>query len=354
MKLRTSYSVDHHAFDHDTVFPQSHVGQDRLSHDAEAVRSSLQHVTGKIASVRETEITVSIGWWFCSQEHIDFPDCSYLFIQHPMPVVVGVLLTPVSRLLSLLYGVPNLHMEGYNTNLCQFMISQRGNVVVFPKYKPSHAKAVGSWRCRQCGCDQYVVCKENRICSFCGESGYYEAEVPSFHVTRRQKRSFNSSTVKRLSHFKNWLARLQGKERCSISASDIESIRVRYRTYPDSLSECERIRLAMKELGLQRYYNHVYYVMRNMLGYSMVEFRKINEARLVAMFMRIQEPFARIQRERTNMLSYQYLVKKFCELLGYKIAEYIPLLKSKNVLLRQDLVWRDICEQLGVPFYPSV
>ena len=267
---------------------------------------------------------------------------------------VAVLLTPVCKALSSLYAVPQMNMDGHNANLCQFSITDRTNVIVFPKYKPVHAKPVGAWRCKQCGCDHFVICKESRVCSFCGESGYYEAEIPSFGVSRKQKRSFNSNTIKRLAHFKNWIARLQGKERCSITTADIERIRQHYDTYPDSMSESDRVRLAMRELGLQKYYNHVYHVMRNMLGYSMVEFRKINEARLVAMFMRIQEPFARIQRERTNMLSYQFLIKKFCELLGYKVADYIPLLKSKNVLLRQDVVWREICDDLNIPFYPSV
>ena len=124
--------------------------------------------------------------------------------------------------------------------------------------------------------------------------------------------------------------------------------------YPDSMTEYKRIRTAMRELGMQKYYNNVYYVMRYVFGYSLVEFRKVNEARLLAMFLRIQEPFARITRTRTNMLSYQFLIKKFCELLGYKVAEYIPALKSRVNLQQQDMIWRQICDQLGLPFYASV
>jgi hypothetical protein len=70
--------------------------------------------------------------------------------------------------------------------------------------------------------------------------------------------------------------------------------------------------------------------------------------------MRIQEPFARSRLQRTNMLSYQFLIRKFCELLGYKVAVYIPLLKSRANLQRQDHEWKQICEALDLPFYPSV
>jgi hypothetical protein len=120
------------------------------------------------------------------------------------------------------------------------------------------------------------------------------------------------------------------------------------------MSEFQRIRMAMRELGLQRFYNNVYYVMRHTFGHSLVEFRKINEARLLAMFLRIQEPFSRITRNRTNMLSYQFLIKKFCQLLGYRVAEYIPSLKSRANLQQQDYLWRQICDELGLPFYASV
>jgi hypothetical protein len=120
------------------------------------------------------------------------------------------------------------------------------------------------------------------------------------------------------------------------------------------MTDYERIKMALKQLKLQRYYNNIYYIMRQLLGHALVEFRKINEARLLALFLRIQEPFSRIQNGRTNMISYQFVIKKFCELLGYSLAYYIPLLKSRANLQRQDCIWKGICDQLGLPFYPSV
>jgi hypothetical protein len=120
------------------------------------------------------------------------------------------------------------------------------------------------------------------------------------------------------------------------------------------MSEFKRIRMALRELGLQKYYNHVYYIMHHAFGYSLVRFSKINEARLLALFLRIQEPFSRIQQGRVNMLSYQFLIRKFCQLLGYSVFEYIPLMSSRLNLQKQDLMWSKICDDLGVPFYASV
>lgn len=261
----------------------------------------------------------------------------------------ALLLRPINRLVSSLCSIrPTRHIIGVETLP---LVGSRQNVVVFPKYTPSHAKPF-SRRCKQCASDNFVLRQENRICTYCGESYYYEAETLGGMKTTI--RDFNMNATKRITHFKNWVARLQGKEKCSITSEELNNIKQRISTYPDSLPEYDRIKLAMKELGLQKYYNHVYYVMNHLFGYSLVRFSKLSEARLLAAFMRIQEPFARSRVERTNMLSYQFLIKKFCELLGYNVASYIPLLKSRANLQRQDHAWKQICDELDLPFYPSV
>lgn len=261
----------------------------------------------------------------------------------------ALLLKPVRRLLASLCQIKPVRCH-VGTESLPF-VSSTDNIVVFPKHTPSHARPF-SRRCKQCGSDHFVIRSESRICVHCGESGYYEAEDP--RSSRTTFRQFNRDATKRITHFKNWIARLQGKERCAISPAELEAINERVKQSPDSLSEYARIKLAMKDLGLQKYYNHVYYVMQSVFGYSLVRFSKINEARLVALFMRIQEPFARSQVQRTNMLSYQFLIRKFCELLGYEVALYIPLLKSRANLQKQDHDWKQVCEVLDLPFYPSV
>lgn len=233
------------------------------------------------------------------------------------------------------------------------LVSPCKNIITFPKHTPSHAKNF-SRRCKRCASDHFVIRQENRICTHCGESYYYEAEESGGSPTSLSLRRYNTNATKRITHFKNWVARLQGKERCGITSAQLEAIRGLLAQYPDSVSEHDQIKLAMRELKLQKYYNHVYYVMRQVFGYSLVEFSKINEARLLALFMRIQEPFARSRVGRTNMLSYRYLIRKFCELLGYKVAVYIPLLKSRANLQKQDHDWKQICDSLELPFYASV
>jgi len=272
-------------------------------------------------------------------------------------LILGVSLAPVLDAISLLCCVDpsyanKKHVDGRVGTLP--LSVPKNTIIIFHKTKPPRARSIGDWRCKMCSTYQFVIRSENRVCCYCGESSYYEPESTSYPSRPAPYRDFNDFPGKRVTHFKNWVARLQGKERCDISRENLDNIRQRVLMYPDSMSEFQRIRNAMKEIGLQKYYNNVYYVMRYVFGYSLVEFRKINEARLLALFLKIQEPFSRITRNRTNMLSYQFLIKKFCELLGYNVSKFIPHLKSRRNLQQQDLIWRQICDELGLPFYSSV
>jgi hypothetical protein len=80
------------------------------------------------------------------------------------------------------------------------------------------------------------------------------------------------------------------------------------------------------------------------------------EERLRIMFKDIQAPFEKhCPPERKNFLSYSYVLYKFCELLGEdEYLEYFPLLKSKEKLYNQDVLFRKICEELRWEFIPTI
>jgi hypothetical protein len=80
------------------------------------------------------------------------------------------------------------------------------------------------------------------------------------------------------------------------------------------------------------------------------------EERLRIMFKDIQGPFEKnCPPERKNFLSYSYVLYKFCELLGEdEYLQYFPLLKSKEKLYNQDVLFRKICEELKWEFIPTI
>jgi hypothetical protein len=74
------------------------------------------------------------------------------------------------------------------------------------------------------------------------------------------------------------------------------------------------------------------------------------------MFCLIQGPFLRFSPlQRKNFLSYSFCLHKMMQLLDRdEYLESFPLLKSREKLHQQDVIWQKICEDLGWDFIPSL
>ncbi len=107
----------------------------------------------------------------------------------------------------------------------------------------------------------------------------------------------------------------------------------------------EKIRAYLKKLGLNKYYEHAPHILCRLNGKQPPIISQDTEEKLRRMFKEIQEPFMKVcPKNRKNFLSYSYVLHKFVELLGLdELKEQFPLLKSREKLHQQDLIWKDIC-----------
>ena len=80
------------------------------------------------------------------------------------------------------------------------------------------------------------------------------------------------------------------------------------------------------------------------------------EEELRRMFKEIQLPFHKFcPKDRKNFLSYSYVLHKFVQLLSMdEFLPYFPLLKSREKLHQQDLIWKKICVELKWEYVPSL
>lgn len=224
--------------------------------------------------------------------------------------------------------------------------------------------------CPSCyGDDLRVTSRGQKICSACGavvddqvdaSTSYTESYgAPSIILAPYKqalpRRHSTQNINKRVNHFKYWLARLQGKQAPSrITGDTIKTISRRLQDRHVTHPECGDVKQVLKELGLQRLYIHTHFILYSVTGEPLLRLDAEHEHQLVSMFRSIQGPFAQ-HSSRVNMLSYPYIIRKLFELLGWDdAAALIPHLKSAEKVRNQDVVWRQICLELGWPFHRSV
>ena len=166
-------------------------------------------------------------------------------------------------------------------------------------------------------------------------------------------------SYKRDNHFNEWLSQFQAQEMTTIPQEVIEQLRNEFKKMKiKSLTEIThaKVRGLLKKLKLNKYYEHVPFITNILSGVKPPKMPQELEERLRLMFKDIQKPFDNnCPSERKNFLSYSYVLYKFCELLSEdSYLQYFPLLKSKEKLHHQDLIWKKICHDLHWEFIPTV
>ena len=198
------------------------------------------------------------------------------------------------------------------------------------------------------------------VCDGCGA---IICVLISEELTYREEQETSEKIInycyKRENHFNEWLSQFQAQEMTNIPDEVIEQLRVELKKMKiKNLDEIThtKIRGLLKKLRLNKYYEHVPYITNTLNGIKAPNMPLELEERLRIMFKDIQKPFDdNCPSDRKNFLSYSYVLYKFCELLGEdEYLKYFPLLKSKEKLYQQDVIWKKICRDLKWEFIPTI
>ena len=218
--------------------------------------------------------------------------------------------------------------------------------------------------------DECPKCNESNLTHFpetsdlvCEKCGIVVTTLISEELTYREEQETSEKIVnysyKRENHFNEWLSQFQAQEMTTIPDEVIEQLRselkkIKIKNLEDITHA--KIRGLLKKLRLNKYYEHVPYITNILNGIKPPNMPQELEELLRIMFKDIQKPFDKnCPAERKNFLSYSYVLYKFCELLGEdEYLQYFPLLKSKEKLYHQDVIWKKICVDLRWEFIPTV
>jgi hypothetical protein len=215
--------------------------------------------------------------------------------------------------------------------------------------------------CRRCkSLNTFIDEKESdRICRDCGIAEPVQIEgLMSYKEEQEHDKVFNFF-YKRENHFNEWLNQFQARETTNIPDEIIDQLRVEFKkTKIKKLNEIThaKVKSILKKLKHNKYYEHVPYIANLLNGIKPHRMTQELEDKLRKMFNDIQAPFDKhCPEERKNFLSYSYVLYKFCELLSED--EYLicfPLLKAKDKLYQQDVIWKQICNELQWEFIPTI
>ena len=194
------------------------------------------------------------------------------------------------------------------------------------------------------------------ICNNCSSSVKYlvENEKPSYKEPPKEVCFY---AYKRINHFREILAQFQAKETTQIPDEVIENIIQQIKKERIDLSHMtnRRTKEILKKLGYNKYYEHIPFI-KDKLGIKPPIMSSELENTLCNLFMDIQGPYAKYcPDDRVNFLNYYYTVYKLCELLNqHHFLPYFPMLKDREKRIEQDVIWKNICEELGWEYIPTV
>jgi len=213
--------------------------------------------------------------------------------------------------------------------------------------------------CDKCNIAREEVSEEGiLVCPNCGSEEYMlvVSDFPSFRDPPKER---NNYAYKKINHLNEILNQFQAKESTIIPNEVMNEVvlEIKKRRIQNVAELTEKdMREILKKLNRSKYYEHATHIISRLNGNPPPTITPEIEEKIRTMFQEIQAPFLiYCPDDRTNFLSYSYILYKFFELLEldeYKV--YFPLLKSRDRLIAHDQIWAKICDYLKWEFIRSV
>jgi hypothetical protein len=220
-------------------------------------------------------------------------------------------------------------------------------------------QTVISEHCERCNISREELTDEGiLVCPKCGSEEYMMvvSDFPSFRDPPKER---NNYAYKKINHLNEILNQFQAKESTIIPDEVMHEVicEIKKRRIQNVAELTEKdMREILKKLNRSKYYEHATHILSRLNGNPPPTITPEIEEKVRAMFQEIQAPFLLYcPDDRTNFLSYSYILFKFFELLEldeYKV--YFPLLKSRDRLIQHDQIWKKICDYLKWEFIQSV
>jgi len=225
-----------------------------------------------------------------------------------------------------------------------------------------HIKKINNDNNEVCNkCNIPLICLQQDAIMICSNCGYQELLLVEQNrpILKQNNKDTSHFSYKRINHFREWCNQVQGKESTDIPNDVFEKIlnEIKKEKIVDTKKiTYSKMREILKRLRINKYYEHINYIINRINGIPTPQFSPELEEKLCSMFRDIQGPFLKhCPKDRKNFLSYSYVLYKFFQILGLnEYLKFFPLLKSREKLYVQDQIWKKICEELDYKVIPSL
>jgi hypothetical protein len=214
--------------------------------------------------------------------------------------------------------------------------------------------------CRVCGeAVQLHTALSMLVCVKCGATQPFLDATAALLAYSDDSYDYCSFSYKRINHFTEWISAMQAKETTDIPQLAIDSVMQRLadeRVTDTKDVTVHKVREVLKKLKLRKYYEHTQLITSKITGKPPPRMTPTQEERIKLLFMAASTSFQQhCPPDRSNFLSYSFVLHKFCELLGYtEFLPYFSLLKGREKLKKQDMLFEKICTSLDWTFIPSI
>ena len=222
-------------------------------------------------------------------------------------------------------------------------------------------------RVHMSNCDMCLTCQIPMVimgagaimgCTKCKQTHTF-IQATSSRIAYGEEVEFTSFSYRRENHFQEWLNCFQGKESTKVDQDIVDAVQAKCAEL--GLTDPKRIQIfhvreALKLLGLSKYYENQQQITTRISEETPPTMTPHQEEQVRNMFSAIIPFFEKHKpANRRNFLSYAYCLYKFCELMGWdQFLKCFSLLKGRDKLKKQDMIFKLICEDLDWEFIPSV
>ena len=243
--------------------------------------------------------------------------------------------------------------------------------IIDPHYVPEEDnnfnESITDSFCESCNCYRNLNAADaTMVCPQC--SSYVviviDSDKPNYKDPPAEISNF---PYRRINHFNECLSQFQAKESTEIPQIVYDIILTEMKkerlTNMTHLTR-EKVHTYLKKQANKKftnYYEHIPHIIHRLTGIQPKTMSPKMEEELRRDFHKIQEPYALHKpKNRKNFLNYNYVLHKLCQIRALHDREYkeflpcFSLLKSRDKLLQQDIVWKKICTDLGWKFIKSV